>query len=206
MRGFALAAVIATGAAGCAAWAVAPEEVEPRALAAGQEVARLAVLLWDGVAANPGPVVLAAAGFLLTVLYHAARGKSLREALDVTVTKVHVPLSAAVAGEPEAGVTRRAKLRATRNQLLSDQAAIQARLRKLPQMVEEAERAAAVARKDLADAKVVVAELRARLTQYEKELRTAHGAKAQIADELTTTRSVAARGDRPSSSRGDSRV
>ena len=48
------------------------------------------------------------------------------------------------------------------------------------------------ARKDLADAKVVVAELRARLTQYEKELRTAHGAKAQIADELTVTRTALA--------------
>lgn len=92
---------------------------------------------WDGVAANPAPVALALGTFLLTVVYHTAKGKSLRESVEVAATRVTVVTAPR---EPETPVVVRAKARATRAQLLADQVALQARLRKLPEEVTKAEK------------------------------------------------------------------
>lgn len=109
------------------------------------EAAGVARKAWDGVAANPVPVAFALGTFLLTVVYHKAKGKSLRESVEaaatrVTVVAVPAPAPPAPAGAGEPAVVARAKARATRAQLLADQILLQNRHRKLPEAVLAAEK------------------------------------------------------------------
>jgi hypothetical protein len=108
--------------------------------------------LWANVEANPVPVVLAAGTFLLTVVYHKARGKSLRESVEVAATRVTVIPVPAAAAEGDADVVKRAKARATRAQLIADQIGLQNRIRKLPDEVTKAEKEACYAEQAVADA------------------------------------------------------
>src|SRR5262245_65433001 len=76
--------------------------------------------VWAGIEANPVPAALAAGTFLLTVLYHKAKGKSLRESLEVAATRgTVVPVPVEDAGEHP--VVRRARARAQRAQRGADQ-------------------------------------------------------------------------------------
>src|SRR5258708_17259950 len=59
-----------------------------------------ALRVWDGIEANPTPVCFAIGTFLLTVIYHKARGKSLRESVEVAATRVTV-VAGAVPGTGE---------------------------------------------------------------------------------------------------------
>lgn len=97
--------------------------------------------IWEAVEANPVPVLLALGTFLLTVLFHKARGKSLRESVEVAATRVTlVPVPLRDGAGEENPVLRRAKARATRAQLLNDQTGIQNRQRKFPDEILKAEK------------------------------------------------------------------
>jgi hypothetical protein len=139
--------VILLLAAAAGAWYAADPVESTRYAGEAEKVARRA---WAGVEANPGPVAFALATFLLTVVYYKAKGKTLRESLEVAATRVTVV--AAPAAEPENAVVKRARARATRAQLLADQIGLQNRLRKLPEAVLKAEKEACYTEQALADA------------------------------------------------------
>ena len=116
-----------------------PAEVRQAADAASAA----AVRAWTGVEGNPVPVLVALGTFLLTIVYHKLKGKSLRESVEVAATRVTVvavPTPAAPVAESEAAVVKRAQLRATRTQLIADQIGLENRIRKLPGEVQKAEK------------------------------------------------------------------
>jgi len=143
--------VLATAALGAAAAAAGylrdPADLD-RFLDAARPIAGRA---WDGVTANPGPVVLAFATFLLTVLYHAARGKTLRESVEVAATRVTVIPVPQPPGD-ESPVLARAKARAARTQLVADQIALENRARQMPTAVRAAEQEACYTEQGATDA------------------------------------------------------
>lgn len=116
--------------------------------------------VWDGVRANPLPVGLAAGTFLLTVIYHKAKGKSLRESLEVAATRVTVVNVPQTETADENPVVKRAKARATRAQLLVDQIGLQNRQKKLPEEILKAEKDACYTEQALADAERKLADRR----------------------------------------------
>ena len=100
-----LLALVATG------YSMYPEEFRRHTSLAADGAQRV----WRNVETNPLPVALGFGTFLVTVLYHKARGKSLRESLEVAATKVTVVTVPAGEGAPaENPVVQRAKARATR--------------------------------------------------------------------------------------------
>ncbi|MDB5310585.1 MAG: hypothetical protein JWO38_4787 [Gemmataceae bacterium] len=114
---------------------------------------KAALRVRDNVEANPVPVVLALGTFVLTVVYHKARGKTLRESVEVAATRVTVvPVSPKETQDHENLVVKRAKARAMRAQLLSDQINLQNRHRKLPEEILKAEKEACYTQQALADA------------------------------------------------------
>jgi hypothetical protein len=113
-------------------------------------VAQGAVRLWENIEANPVPVIVAAGTFLLTVIYLHAKGKTLRE--SVTVAATRVSLVGVPKPEDENPVVKRAKARATRAQLLSDQVCLENRYRHLPEAVRAAEKETCYTEKAVADA------------------------------------------------------
>src|ERR1700684_4541277 len=46
--------------------------------------------VWENIEANPYPFAIALGTFLATVAYHKARGKTLRECVEVAATRVTV--------------------------------------------------------------------------------------------------------------------
>ncbi|HEX4614005.1 MAG TPA: hypothetical protein VH092_37835 [Urbifossiella sp.] len=126
----------ALGAVAAAGYAYDPAEFD-RLLDAARPAAERA---WTGVTANPAPVFVAAATFLMTVGYHAARGKSLRESVEVAATRVTVvPVPAPAPPADENPVLTRAKARTARTQLVADQIGLENRTRQLPEAVKKAE-------------------------------------------------------------------
>jgi hypothetical protein len=119
-----------------------------------------AVRLWENVEAHPVPMLVALGTFLLTVVYHKAMGKSLRESVEVAATRVTVVSVPAKEKEAEAEnpVVRRAKARATRAQLIADQIGLENRHRKLPEEIVKAEKEACYTEQAVADAKRVLGE------------------------------------------------
>lgn len=176
MKRFALAALgLGAGAAAAAAFAVPADELTRLADLGSAALARG----WESLTANPAPVAVAAGTFLLTVVYHKARGKSLRESVEVAATRVTVipvPAGGPMPAEDENAAVRRAKARATRTQLVADQIALENRHRKLPEAINRAEKdvcyteqAAADAEKALADRRKAHADAVAKLEALRKE-------------------------------------
>ena len=100
--------VLAAAAVGLAAH---PEEFAQFAGLAESAVGQLRA----NVEANPLPVCFALGTFLLTVVYHKAKGKSLRESVETAATRVAVvTVHAPDRTEGENAVVRRAKARAVR--------------------------------------------------------------------------------------------
>jgi hypothetical protein len=146
---------------------------------------------WENVRANPVPVGLALGTFLLTVIYHKAKGKSLRESVEVAATRVAVIPVAVADAEDEHPVVKRARARATRAQLLADQVGLQNRQRKLPEEVAKAVKEACDAGQALADAERKLADKQkhhdavvARLEALRAEKERADTELAVIAGEL----------------------
>ena len=122
----------------------------------------IAVRVWDSVEAHPVPMLVALGTFLVTVLYHKAMGKSLRESVEVAATRVAV-ISVPVKEKDEAAefenpVVARAKARATRTQLIADQIGLQNRQRKLPDEILKAQKEACYTEQAVADAKKALGE------------------------------------------------
>lgn len=156
IKRIALGAVCLGAAVGTGYWAYPDEFKHYTGLAA-----EFAPQAWDGIRANPVPVSIAVGTFLLTVVYHKAKGKSLRESVEAAATRVTVVnVPAREYGELENPVVRRARARATRAQLLTDQIGLQTRHRKLPDEVLKAEKEACYAEQAVADAERKLADRR----------------------------------------------
>jgi hypothetical protein len=179
------AAALGVAAAGAGA-ALRPAEFEgvsERATAAARQA-------WDGVAANPAPAGIALGTFLLTVVYHTARGKTLRESVEVAATRVTVvpvPQPAAAADEP--AVVRRAKARATRTQLIADQIGLENRRRHLPEAIVAAEKDVCHRLKAVTEAEAALRERRKWLAEAEGKLK---GLRAEQADGEAEAAAIAA--------------
>jgi hypothetical protein len=185
-------ALAALGASAVAAGAVSyPEDARHVADAAE----RTAQKLWAGVEANPAPVVLALGTFLLTLVYHKLKGKTLRESVEVAATRVTVvPVPPATSASP---VVARAVARATRAQLIADQIALENRNRKLPAEVKQAEKDACYTEQAVADARKALearerahAEAAAKLAALESEWEASESELAAIAAELAKLANV----------------
>jgi hypothetical protein len=191
---FALATVGVAAAVGTT-YALQPDEFAPLV----ERFAAATLRLWLGVEANPVPVLVALGTFLLTIAYHKLKGKSLRESVEVAATRVTVVPVAVPAAAPvasETAVVTRAKARATRAQLISDQILLESRLRKLPDEVQKAEKEAcyteqaltdlrrtlALKEKAHADAVAKLDKLRAELAAGETELTAIDDELHKLAD------------------------
>jgi hypothetical protein len=149
MKRFALAtAGLAAAAVGTGYASARPDEFSQYTAVASQA----ALKAWRGVEANPLPVAVALGTFLLTVVYHKLKGKSLRESVEVAATRVTVVTAPAAHIEPENPVVKRAKARATRAQLVADQIGLQNKLKWLPEAITNAEKDAAYTEQAVADA------------------------------------------------------
>jgi hypothetical protein len=155
--------------------------------------AATAVRIWEGVEANPVPVILALGTFLLTVVYHTMKGKSFRESVEVAATRVTVvPVPVPGGGAaPENSVVKRAQARATRTQLVADQIGLENRLRKLPDEVKKAEKEACYTEQAVGDARKALeakqaahAEAVTRLEALRAELAAGEAELTAIDDEL----------------------
>ena len=181
---------LATVTTVAAVWTVAATYPDEARLLADRLCAA-ALRAWDGVEANPWPILLALGTFLLTIVYHTLRGKSLRESVEVAATRVTLVPVPAPAPQPETAVVMRARARATRTQLIADQIGLENRYRKLPEDVKKAEKEACYTEQALADARqsVEVKQMAheaavAKLDALRKELAEGEAEMAAIAAEL----------------------
>jgi hypothetical protein len=154
--------------------------------------------VWENVRANPVPVGLALGTFLLTVAYHKAKGKSLRESVEVAATRVAVIPVAVAEADEEHPVVKRARARATRAQLLADQIGLENRQRKLPEEVLKAEKDACYTEQAVADAERKLSEKQkhhdeavARLEALRKEKAESDAELAEIEVELRKLAEIA---------------
>ena len=122
-------------------------------------VSALALRGWENIEAHPVPMFVALGTFLVTVLYHKAMGKSLRESVEVAATRVAVvQVPVPEAHREESPVVMRAKARATRSQLIADRIGLQNRQRKLPEEIVKAEKEACYTEQAVADLKKALGE------------------------------------------------
>lgn len=185
----ALTALLAAASA-AAVYNTHPAEVRQ----AADVASAAAVRAWTGVEGNPVPVLVALGTFLLTIVYHKLKGKSLRESVEVAATRVTVvavPAPAAPPAESEAAVVKRAQLRATRTQLLADQIGLENRIRKLPGEVQKAEKDACYTEQAVTDTEKALevkraahAEAAKKLEALRVELAAGEAELAAIANEL----------------------
>jgi hypothetical protein len=180
-------ATVALGAAAAAGYATYPNEFRQYADAAAQAARSVG----QKIEANPVPVYLALGTFLLTVVYHKARGKSLRESVEVATTRVAVVEVPREGVDAETPVVRRAKARATRAQLLADQIGLQNRQRQFPEAVQKAEKEACYTEQAVAEAERTLAGRRkahevavAKLEGVRKEKAVGDAELAEIETEL----------------------
>jgi hypothetical protein len=180
-------ATVGVAAAVGTAYATHPDDFA-RVLAILQAGAERA---WAGVEANPVPVLVALGTFLATIVYHKLKGKSLRESVEVAATRVTLVPVPASGAQPETAVVLRAKARATRAQLITDQIGLEGRIRKLPGEVRTAEKEACYTEQSVADARKALEakqkaheEAVAKLESLREELAAGESELAAIADEL----------------------
>ena len=147
MKKFIALASVGVGAAVGTAYAAHTDEFAPFLANA----TRAAERLWTSIEANPMPVLAALGTFLLTIMYHKLKGKSLRESVEVAATRVHVVAVPAPAVVAEPLVVKRAQARATRTQLIADQIALENRIRTLPATVKQAEKDACYTEQSVLD-------------------------------------------------------
>jgi hypothetical protein len=183
-----LTAVVVTG------YATHPVELRQHSEAAE----KAAIRVWDGIEANPVPVIVALGTFLLTIVYHKLKGKSLRESLEFAATRVTVVPVPAPTADQETTVVKRAQARATRTQLIADQIGLENRIRKLPAEVQKAEKDACYTEQAVADAEQSLAAKRkahedavVKLELLRAELAAGEAELTAIATELQKLANVA---------------
>ena len=101
-----LAAVV--GGAGYVAHVTHPDEFNQTTAAAAKALLRV----WQSIEANPLPVAVALGTFVLTVIYHKLKGKTLRESVEVAATRVTV-VTASSSSSGDASVRARASASST---------------------------------------------------------------------------------------------
>ncbi len=188
MKKFIALASLGVGAAVGTVYVTHPEEFAQFVVTA----TRAAERLWVSIETSPTPVLVALGTFMLTIVYHKARGKSLRESVEVAATRVQVvAVQAPATGEPETAVVRRAQARATRTQLIADQIALENRIRALPSTVKQAEKDACYTEQAVVDSEKSLATKRqtnedavAKLESLRKELAVGRAELSAIASEL----------------------
>jgi hypothetical protein len=155
MKSIALTVCLLALAVGGAYAALPTEEITLWA----NKAARTGERGWEGIEANPVPVLVALCTFLATILYHKLQGKSLRESVEVAATRVTVvPIPvptlapAATPADESAAVRKRAQARATRTQLVADQIGLENRSRKLPDEISNAKKEESRAKQSEQDA------------------------------------------------------
>lgn len=137
-----------------------PNEFRPYLIKAGEWAQRIR----SNAESNPVPIVIAIGTFVFTCIYHKARGKSFRDAVEVAATRVTVipaapaASAATVETEPVNPVLMRAYARTTRTQLLADQTVLKVRINTLPDEVKTAEKEFCFAEKQVLEAKRVLGE------------------------------------------------
>lgn len=183
-------AVVVGGAAAGTAYVQRPAELTQtvdKGIAAAER-------LWVGVEANPGPVLVALGTFLVTIVYHKARGKSLRESVEVAATRVQVVTVSPTAEAPNP-VVERARARATRAQLIADQIGLENRLRKLPEEVRKAEQEVCYAEQAVTDAEAALTKaeetMEAKLTANETASAKLEGLRRELAGGQTEMEAIA---------------
>jgi predicted RNase H-like nuclease (RuvC/YqgF family) len=175
----ALAAAVGTG------YATHPDESKQLFDAAVRALERM----WNNIETNPVPVLVALGTFLVTIAYHKAKGKSLRESVEFAATRIKVvEAPAPAAGEPEPAVVKRAQARATRTQLLADQFGLENRIRKLPDEVKKAEKETCYAEQEVTEAEQA-------LTEAEQTLEAKLAANEAAAAKLEALRKELAAGE-----------
>jgi hypothetical protein len=181
---FALA-MLGAASAGVAVYASQPDEFARAMVVAGQFAERA----WTSIEANPVPVLVALGTFLVTIVYHKLKGRSLRESLAYAATRVQ--LVSVPAPQPETPVVVRAKARATRAQLIADQISLENRIRKLPAEVRQAEKDACYTEQAVVDGeRALLAKRKAhedavtKLELLREELAAGEEELAAIAEEL----------------------
>ncbi|MFO0826267.1 MAG: hypothetical protein U0792_24630 [Gemmataceae bacterium] len=194
MKRFAVALAVLSASVAGAGYAVYPDESTQYVAVA----AKAALRVWDNIEANPTPMFFALGTFLLTVVYHTARGKSLRESVEVAATRVTVVPVPPRESEDDNPVVKRAKARATRTQLTSDLIGLQNRLRKLPEEVMKAEKDACYTEQALLEAEKRLADRQdahevaiAKLEAVRKEKAAGDAEIAAIESELKKLAEVA---------------
>jgi hypothetical protein len=156
MKRIVLVSVFAAAAVG-AGYGIYPDEC-----AQSIDVAANALLrVWANIEANPFPVLIALITFVATVVYHKAKGKSLRESVEAATTRVTVVTVPSKQTEDQDNpILQRAKARAMRAQLLVDQIGLQNRQRKLPDEIIKAEKEACYTQQDLSAAEAALSNRR----------------------------------------------
>jgi hypothetical protein len=96
--------------------------------------------VWANVEANPWPVGLAVGTFLLTVVYHKACGRSVRQALEAAALRGTIVTPAAGQSQTESDVLTRAKNRTTKTQLTQDRFVLENRDRAMQVEISTAEK------------------------------------------------------------------
>lgn len=195
MKKIALLVLVLAAAAGGAKAVSEWEKLQPYVESATRALERAQ----HGIEANPVPIVIALGTFLLTFVYHKAKGKTFRESVEVAATRVTVvpaPVATPQPAVPENIVLKRAQARATRSQLLADQVEIRTRIAKLPEAVTKAEKDACYAEKAVNDLKTILGEkhktrnvavdkleaLRSELASGERELAEIEGELKKLAE------------------------
>ena len=148
MMKFIALVVFVAGAVVASAYTTYPTEFRQTADTASATAPRV----WASVEANPAPVLVALGTFLLTIIYHKLKGKSLKESVEVAATRVTVVNVPAPTTESDNAIVKRAQARATRTQLIADQIGLENRIRKLPEEVRRAEQEVCYADKAMVDA------------------------------------------------------
>jgi hypothetical protein len=187
MKRIVLVSVFASAAIG-AGYSIYPDEYAHSFNVAANALLRV----WENIEANPFPVLIALGTFLATVIYHKAKGKSLRESVEVAATRVTViPVPHKPDEDRENPVIKRAKARATRAQLIADQIGLQNRQRKLPEEIVKAEKDACYTQQAFADAERTLTsrqkahnEAVAKLKALHKENADREAELAEIEEEL----------------------
>lgn len=187
MKRITIGIVLLATLAAAAAYGAYPDEFVQYAT----EALTATIWVWESIKANPVPASLAVGSFLLTVLYHKARGKSLRESVEVAATRVAVVPVQIEAPPAENPVVKRARARTTRTQLLADQIGLQTRQRRLPEEIVKAQKEAMLTKQGVADAERKLGERRkaheltvARLEALRKDQAACDAELAEIEAEL----------------------
>lgn len=115
-------------------------EVGPRAEKTVDVTERTADRVWTAAEQHQATIVIALLTVLVTIVYHKANGKSLRQAVEIAATRVHtVPTAVPVSREPDPTTAiGRAGLKVLADQLEVDRDRLENAAKNMPMRLETA--------------------------------------------------------------------